>query len=95
MRQIKRQSQTVTPLLTTHRHIYRLSGIQANLARLLFERRNDDPAAQSIITLLTELDHLITYLYMDKFQHHFHANKPKIANGPIGPRPHKIAKRSS
>ena len=50
---------TITPLLTTHRHIYRLSSIQANLARLLFERRNDDPAALSIVTLLTELDRLI------------------------------------
>lgn len=90
-----RRPQTITPLLETHRHIYRLSGIQANLARLLFERRNDDPAAQSIVTLLTELDHLITYLYMDKDEQRFQANRPKIANGPIGPRPTKIAKRSS
>ena len=86
---------TVTPLLTTHRHIYRLSGIQANLARLLFERRNDDPAAQSIVTLLTELDHLITYLYMDKDEQRFQANRPKIATGPSGPKQPKIAKRSS
>lgn len=61
-----RRPQTVTPLLETHRHIYRLSGIQANLAAILFDRRSDDTSAQLLITILTDVHSLIEHLNTTK-----------------------------
>lgn len=57
---------TITPLLETHRHIYRLSGIQANLASILFDRRSDDTSAQLLITILTDVHSLIEHLNAQK-----------------------------
>lgn len=62
----RRRLITVTPLLETHRHIYRLSGIQANLASILFDRRNDDTSAHLLITILTDVHSLIEHLNTTK-----------------------------